>query len=63
MLVEERATTKHLKFIEEYKEYFLYGVKKIKKGNKYSKDNLNEEDYNKFLLKYEKLRKKFDSLK
>jgi len=63
LLVEERATTKHLKFIEEYKEYFLYGVKKIKKGNKYSKDNLNEEDYNKFLLKYEKLRKKFDSLK
>lgn len=63
LLVEERATTKHLKFIEEYKEYFLYGVKKIKKRNKYTKDNLNEEDYNKFLLKYEKLRKKIDSLK
>ena len=63
LLVEERATTKHLKFIEEYKEFFLYGVKKIKKGNKYTKDNISEEDYKKFLSKYENLRKKIDSRK
>lgn len=63
LLVEERATTKHLKFIEEYKDFFLYGVKKNKKGSKYSKDNITEDDYKKFILKYENLRKKIDSLK
>lgn len=63
LLVEERATTKHLKFIEEYKDFFLYGIKKNKKGNKYTKDNVSEEDYKKLILKYENLRKKIDSLK
>ena len=61
-LVEERATTKYLKFIEEYKDFFLYGIKKNKKGNKYIKDNISKEDYKNFLIKYEKLRKKIDSL-
>lgn len=63
LLVEGRATTKHLKFIEEYKDFFLYGIRKNKKGNKYTKDNISEEDYKKFILKYENLRKKIDSLK
>ena len=63
LLVEGRATTKHLKFIEEYKNFFLYGIRKNKKGNKYTKDNISEEDYKKFILKYENLRKKIDSLK
>lgn len=36
LIVEERATTKHLKFINEYKNFFLYGIKKIKKGKKYT---------------------------
>ena len=58
LLVEERATTKHLKFIEEYKDFFLCGVKKNKKGSKYSKENITEDDYKKFILKYENLRKK-----
>ena len=43
LLVEGRATTKHLKFIEEYKDFFLYGIRKNKKGNKYTKDNISEE--------------------
>lgn len=63
LLVEERVTTKHLKFIEEYKEFFLYGVKKNKKGNKYTKENISDDDYKKFILKYENLRKKIGLLK
>lgn len=62
-LVEGNATTKHLKFINDYKDYFLYGVKKKKKGSKYTKDNISKEDYNKFLEKYENLRKSIDIFK
>lgn len=61
--VEERATTKHLKFIKEYKDFFLYGIKKNKKGIKYIKDNISKADYEKFILKYEELRKKSNLLK
>lgn len=61
--VEERATTKHLKFIKEYKDFFLYGIKKNKKGIKYIKDNISKADYEKFILKYEELRKKINLLK
>ena len=57
LLVEGRATTKHLKFIEGYKDFFLYGIRKNQKGNKYTKDNISEEDYKKFILKYENFRK------
>lgn len=62
-LVEGNATTKHLKFIDDYKDYFIYGVKKIKKGNKYTKDNISKKEYNKFLEKYENLRKAIDIFK
>lgn len=63
LLVEGRVTSKHQNFIREYNDYFLYGIRKIKKSNQYSKENLSNEDYDKFLKKYEKLRKKIDSLK
>ena len=50
-------------FINEYSIYFEYGIKKNKKSNCYSKENISLEDYNKMLAKYELLRKKIDSTK
>jgi len=44
-LVEEKATTKHINFINEYKDYFLYGKKKKKRNSVYSKNNISIDDY------------------
>lgn len=55
-LVEGKATSKHINFINEYKDYFLYGKKKKKRSNIYSKNNINIDDYRKFLEKYKKLK-------
>ena len=62
-LVENKVSTKYTIFITKYSDYFLYGVKKIKKSNKYTKDNINNKDYKKFLEKYEELRKFIDIYK
>ncbi len=59
-LVEEKATTKHINFINEYKDYFLYGKKKKKRNSVYSKNNISIDDYKQFLKKYEKLKKDLD---
>lgn len=62
-LVEEKVSKKYIDFINEYSIYFEYGIKKNKKSNCYSKENISLEDYNKKLAKYELLRKKIDSTK
>ena len=62
-LVEEKVSKKYIDFINEYSIYFEYGIKKNKKSNCYSKENISLEDYNKMLAKYELLRKKIDSTK
>ncbi len=60
-LVEERATTKHIDFINTYKDFFLYGIKKKAKNKVYTKDNIDINNYKNFLKKYENLRKYIDS--
>lgn len=62
-LVENKVSNKYTIFITQYSDYFLYGVKKIKKSNKYTKDNINNKDYKNFLEKYEELRKFIDIYK
>ncbi len=63
LLVEERATTKHINFINSYKDFFIYGVKKKFKNKVYTKENIDVDNYKKFLGRYEKLRKYIDSKK
>ena len=62
-LVEGKIPKKYIEFIKEYKDYFLYGISKIKKSKIYSKDNISNDDYGSFIIMYERLRKKTDKFK
>jgi hypothetical protein len=60
-LVEGNVSSKYTNFVNNYNKYFLNGIRKIKKVCKYSKNNISCEDYEKFVKKYEDLRKIVDS--
>ena len=62
-LVEDKIPKKYSDFIKEYKDYFLYGVPKIKKSKIYTKSNVSNDDYKSFVIMYERLKKKIDKVK
>lgn len=60
-LIEEKINCKYSQFIEEYKNFFLNGIKKKKKNIGYKKDNISDDDYKKIIAKYEKYLKYISS--
>lgn len=62
-LVEGKILLKYKTFIEEYKKMFANGIKKIKKNEVYSKENLDSENYQIIIKKYEEIRKHIDNKK
>lgn len=62
-LVEDKIPKKYSDFIKEYKDYFLYGVPKIKKSKIYTQSNVSNDDYKNFVIMYERLKKKIDKVK
>lgn len=62
-LVEENVLTKYKKFLLEYDNFFINGIKKKNKKFGYSKENVYQEDYNKILQKYKEIKKYVDDKK
>lgn len=62
-LVEGDTLLKYKTFVKTYKDFFPNGIKKIKRNEVYKKENLDDENYNKVIKYYEKLRKYIDNKK